>query len=88
MVGGSYPEIERFQGQLNFLDRRVALATIVLSLFQPQARVALPPSGSLSVEVSDVIGGEIVQHAASKRRSRRRGVRAELLTECQDVQIW
>ena len=49
-------EIERFQGQLNFLERRVALATIAVSLSQPQARVALPPSGSLSMEVGDVTG--------------------------------
>ena len=49
-------EIERLQGQLNFLERRVALATIVLSLFQPQAPVSLPPSGSLSMEVGDVSG--------------------------------
>ena len=49
-------EIERLQGQLNFLERRVALATIVVSLFQPQVPVAMPPSGSLSIEVVDVIG--------------------------------
>ena len=49
-------EIERFQGQLNFLERRVALATIIVSLFQPQVRLAMPPSGSLSVEVGDVTG--------------------------------
>ena len=30
-------EIERFQGQLNFLERRVALATITVSLFSPRA---------------------------------------------------
>ena len=47
-------EIERLQGQLNFLERRVALATITLSLFPPQVPVAQPPSGSLSLEVVDV----------------------------------
>ena len=47
-------EIERWQGQLNFLERRVALATIIVSLFPPQVPVALPPSGSLSLEVEDV----------------------------------
>jgi len=48
--------IERLQGQLNFLERRVALATIIVSLFPPQVQVALPPSGSLSLEVVDVAG--------------------------------
>ena len=47
-------EIERLQGQLNFLERRVALATIIVSLFPPQVPVAQPPSGSLSLEVVDV----------------------------------
>ena len=49
-------EIERFQGQLNFLERRVALATIIVSLFPPQVPVALPPFGSLSMDVADVTG--------------------------------
>ena len=47
-------EIERLQGQLNFLERRVELATITVSLFPPQAELVQPPSGSLNVEVSDV----------------------------------
>ena len=47
-------DIERVQGQLNFLERRVALATINVSLFPPQMPVAQPPSGFLSLEVEDV----------------------------------
>ena len=49
-------EIERWQGQLNFLERRVALATIIVSLFPPNVPEALPPSGTLSLEVVDVTG--------------------------------
>ena len=49
-------EIERFQGQLNFLERRVALATIIVSLFPPHVPAALPPFGSLSLDVADVTG--------------------------------
>jgi len=47
-------EIERWQGQLNFLERRVAMATIIVSLFPPQVPVAMPPFGTLSLEVEDV----------------------------------
>jgi len=47
-------DLERYQGQLNFLERRVDLATITVSLFPPEARLAEPPSGSLTLEVSDV----------------------------------
>ena len=47
-------DIERFQGQLNFLERRVDLATITVFLFPPTERVAQPPSGSLTVESSEV----------------------------------
>ena len=49
-------DIERFQGQLNFLERRVDLATITVSLFQPGEKIVEPPSASLTVEVSDVTG--------------------------------
>ena len=49
-------EIERAQGQLNFLERRVELATITVSLFPPDVQIAEPPSASLTVEVSDVSG--------------------------------
>ena len=47
-------DIERAQGQLNFLERRVDLSTITVSMFPPDAEVAEPPSGSLTIEVSDV----------------------------------
>ena len=47
-------EIERVQGQLNFLERRVELATISVSLFAPEERVGEPPFGALTIEVRDV----------------------------------
>ena len=47
-------DIERVQGQLNFLERQVDLATIHLSLFQPQGTGRTPPSASLGIEVSQV----------------------------------
>ena len=49
-------EIERTQGRLNFLERRVALGTISVSLFPPDAEVTAPPSASLSIAVRDVTG--------------------------------
>jgi hypothetical protein len=47
-------EIERLPGQLNFLERRVELATITVSLFPPSEEIPQPPSASLLVEDSDV----------------------------------
>lgn len=47
-------EIERLQGQLNFLERRVSLATLSLSLFTPSAIRTDPPSASYGVDVGDV----------------------------------
>ncbi|MEE9247489.1 MAG: DUF4349 domain-containing protein [Dehalococcoidia bacterium] len=47
-------DIERFQGQLNFLEGRVALATITVFLHPPDSRAPIPPSATLTVEVSDV----------------------------------
>ena len=47
-------EIERTQGQLNFLDRRVDLATIDLTLVPIDDQVALPPSASFIIGVDDV----------------------------------
>ncbi|MSQ06741.1 MAG: DUF4349 domain-containing protein [Dehalococcoidia bacterium] len=47
-------EIERMQGQLNFLERRVEMATIHVSLFPPQAEQVPSPSATLEVEVKDV----------------------------------
>ncbi len=47
-------EIERLQGQLSFLERRVELATITVSLFPPTEEIPQPSSASLRVEDSDV----------------------------------
>ena len=47
-------EIERAQGQLNFLERRVDLATIDLTLVPLDDQVALPPSASFIIDVKDV----------------------------------
>ena len=47
-------DIERYQGQLNFLERRIDLSTISISLVSPQVRTGEPPSASLSIRVSDV----------------------------------
>lgn len=47
-------DIERIQGQLSFLERRVELATITVSLTTPkEEQVGEPPSATLTVEVSD-----------------------------------
>lgn len=51
-------ELEQVQGQLNFLERRVDLATITVFLSPPQQDEAKAPSGSLSIETSDV-GGSV-----------------------------
>ena len=47
-------EIERAQGQLNYLERRVDLATIDLTLVPLDDQVALPPSASFIIDVKDV----------------------------------
>ena len=47
-------EIERLQGTLNFLERRVDLATITVSLFSPGVEPGEPPFASLTIEASDV----------------------------------
>ena len=47
-------ELERMQGQINYLSRRVDLATISVALFPPEERLADPPYGSLGMEVGDV----------------------------------
>ena len=48
------PRLERLQGQINYLSRRVDLATISVALFPPEERLADPPYGSLGMEVGDV----------------------------------
>ena len=47
-------EIERAQGQLNFIERRVDLATIDLTLVPIDGQVASPPSASFIIGVDDV----------------------------------
>ena len=47
-------ELEQVQGQLNFLERRVDLATITVFLTPPQRDDAQAPSGSLTIETVDV----------------------------------
>ncbi|MDA0734484.1 MAG: DUF4349 domain-containing protein [Chloroflexi bacterium] len=47
-------DIERAQGQLNFLERRVDLSTISVSLFPPGSRLPEPPSAETVIEDSNV----------------------------------
>ena len=47
-------DIERFQGQLNFLQRRVDLSTISISLSPPERDPGELPSASVTISVSDV----------------------------------
>ncbi len=47
-------EIERIQGQLKFLQRRVDLATINVNLFTALQKPGQPPSASLGIETSRV----------------------------------
>ena len=47
-------DIERLQGQLNFLERRIDLATITVSLSSPHRSSGQPPSALLKIEVNGV----------------------------------
>ena len=47
-------EIERMQGQLNALERRVVLATINLSLSTPSSMQGSPPFAVLTIAAGDV----------------------------------
>jgi len=47
-------DIERVQGQLNFLERRVDLATVSVSLFRPSSRLPEPPSAIMVIKESNV----------------------------------
>ena len=80
-------ELEQLQGQLNFLERRVDLATITVFLSPPQRDDARAPSGSVSVETSDIdgsvaavkaivsqVGGEIDQVFTSIQDGRQRAL--------------
>ncbi len=49
-------EIERYQGQINAISRRVDLATIAIALTLPRELVGTPPSGTLTMDVEDVAG--------------------------------
>lgn len=49
-------DIERFQGQLNFLERRVDLSTIYIELFPPDEEGYQAPSLSENIAVADVEG--------------------------------
>lgn len=53
-LGRVRAEIERLQGQINFLGSRVELSTITVSLFPPDMPFVEPPSGYLAVAVDDV----------------------------------
>ena len=47
-------DIERAQGRLNFLERRVDLATINVSLFLPGSGPSNPPVANFTMDASDV----------------------------------
>ena len=47
-------DIERLQGQLNFLENRVALPTITVSLFGPESVLTEPSHASLTVAAGNV----------------------------------
>lgn len=49
-------EIERLQGQLNFIERRVELATVNVSFVMPPIARGEPPSGNLVLRTRDVGG--------------------------------
>ncbi len=49
-------DVERFQGQLNLLERRVSLATVRVFLSQPTTATGDPPDASYTVEVDNVAG--------------------------------
>ena len=80
-------EIERLQGQLNFLERRVELATISVFLFTPGVAVPQPPSGSFVIDTEEVtlglnqlrsqvssVGGKIDRVFLSEKKERERVV--------------
>ena len=48
--------VERLQGELEYLQRSVALATIAVSFTLPPGAVTIAPSASMQIEVGDVEG--------------------------------
>ena len=53
-LGRVRANVERLQGQLDFIERRVALATIMVTFALPPDPTASAPSASLRIEVRDV----------------------------------
>lgn len=53
-------EVERLQGQLNFLERQVALASIQLTLLPPGSLLTNPPIANFTLGVSNV-GDRVAQ---------------------------
>ncbi len=53
-LGRVRANVERLQGQLDFIERSVALATITVTLALPPDPTASAPSASLRIEVRDV----------------------------------
>ena len=49
-------QIEMLQGQINYIQGRVDMSTITVTLSTPAKQVGKPPSGSLTVGVSNVDG--------------------------------
>lgn len=47
-------EVERLQGQLAYLDKRIALASINVSLTPPARETVAPPAARLTIAVDDV----------------------------------
>ena len=60
-------DIEHFQGQLTFLERRIDLATISVALLSPQAELGVPPSADVGVAVDDVSGAVASVRATVER---------------------
>jgi len=84
--GGAY-RTRTVQGQLNFLERRVDLATITVFLSPPHLDEVQAPYGSLSIETSNVggsvnsikavvsqVGGEVDQVFTSIQDGRERTI--------------
>jgi hypothetical protein len=79
-------EIERLQGQMNFLKRRVDLATITVTLVPPRRDPGTPPSAALVIQAADVsramdsinysvasLGGVVDSASLSERDGKRFG---------------
>ena len=49
-----WAEVERLQGQLAYMDKRIALASIYVSLAPPAKETVTPPAAGLTITVRDV----------------------------------